>query len=274
MELIEPFITFLLALIVLVTALPDSYVNKGQDHDERCGCAPDAAVATQYDTKIFVFAGLYFWLFDPFENAESMKSTMKRIDEELEGLTGNIGAAFHAFEKYYIISQRGLWIYDQNLELINVSSTDEWNNFPRNPDAVQVITKTSDFANIEVVVDDTVLTCIMDKNSRVDCSLNQVRSLSYEVKSVGLPITAMAKTSSGLQLIFGKDLYCTKLPTGEKCINLCHPFTFTCKQTQTDIIILVGIILVMTLSVILVAVFFWENTISASVGQVRGRRGM
>lgn len=268
------YFVYSLCNLLLAAAALDSYVNKGLDHDERCGCPPDAAMTTQYDTKVFVFAGFYFWFFDPFENAESMKLTTKRIDEELEGLSGNIDAAFNAFDKYYIIKGRNLWMYDQNLELLNISSTQKWENFPRSPDAIQVSNRTSDISTLEVVVDDLVIFCYMDKNDTVSCPLNQTRNLDDDEKSVGLPIKAIATTSSGLQLIFGKDLYCTKLPSKQECMNLCHPIIFTCKQTNTDIVILVGIILAMTVSVILVAVFFWENTISASGGQVHARRGM
>ena len=51
---------FALFYLPIVKMAPDSFVNKGLDHDERCACAPDDAVTTQYDTKVFVFAGRTF----------------------------------------------------------------------------------------------------------------------------------------------------------------------------------------------------------------------
>lgn len=59
-------------------------------------------VTTQYDRKVFVFIGRYFWFFGPFENAECIKLTGRKAEEEVEGLTGDIDAASHAFDKYYI----------------------------------------------------------------------------------------------------------------------------------------------------------------------------
>ena len=268
MELIS-IISLLLINCPLLQMAPNSYVNKGLHHDEMCGCSPDAAVATQYDTKIFVFAGMYFWFFDPFENAESMKLTGKKIEEELEGLDGNIDAAFRAFDKYYIIKGRTVWIYDSELELLNVTSTANWTNFPTSPDATQVVNDTS----VEVVLGDIVLLCEIDKNDTVSCPLNSTRELNQDERSVGLPITAMARTSSGLQLIFGKDLYCTKLPSSSTCINLCPPIIFSCKLSDSNVTFLVVIILGMIVAVMLVAVFFWENTISGPGGPVHGRRG-
>lgn len=268
-------LVLLSAFVTLSNTAPDSYVNKGLDHDEGCGCSPDAAMATQYDTKIFVFAGFHFWFFDPFENANSMKATEKRIDEEFEGLSGRIDSAFHAFGKYYLIKGQRVWIYNHDFELVNRSSTVDWDNFPKNPDATQVIESKKGRLTLEVFVDDLVLTCDLDGSDSVSCPLDKSRTLNEDEKSVEKPIQAVATTSSGLQLIFGKDTYCLKLPKSDECVILCHPMIFRCKLSPTDTTIIVGIIIAMTVSVILVAVFFWENTISASSsGQVHGRRGV
>lgn len=193
--------------------------NLCHQQTRKCGCAPNAAIRTRFNSKAFVFADEKYYFYDGEEDSitnQPVTFPQVSISGSFLGLPSNLDLAFAAFDKQFFVKNEEFWIYNQLNELIAYGSTiEDWTGFPNNATAAQSLDydKKEKNAMVEIITTEMVYFCnLTNSNLKLTCNVNSTRVFDKLEKEVGSPIHAATILRGGTRLIFGSQLVCVSIP--------------------------------------------------------------
>ncbi|RWS04787.1 hypothetical protein B4U79_16381, partial [Dinothrombium tinctorium] len=221
----------------------------------RCGCAPDAVVKTKYDTKAFIFNNEHFWLYDIFEDSDSVKRSGSYIVDVWPGLQPNFDFGFSAFKNMFFVKGENFWVFNENHRKLSDGNTSSWLNYESNSNAALVSYENHTHAFLEIFTEkNTVQNCLIDRNYSMFCY--DTRELTDEEASLA-PLQAATTLKSGIQLIFGLKEHCIILP-GAPCLRLCNPKIFDCQISDLSLLVIMVIAFLMSFGCLFCVIFYYN----------------
>ncbi|KAI1292203.1 hypothetical protein HDE_07543 [Halotydeus destructor] len=274
MAAIVLFLLIVSSLLISCLSEYRHYIHKGSDVNTNCGCPPDAAVSTTFDTRAYVFSENSFWFYDLFEDSTSVSYSKLTIGKEFIGLPSYLDAAVNVFNDFLFVKEDQFWVYNHYKRLLAYGNTSEmWTNFPGHVDAMDVVRDIGNSTReIKVFSDVQLYLCnVTRKNYVITCDLDRSLSFNHLEQQVGFPVRASVTLKSGQRVIFGTDFMCIATSPFEQCILLCHFKIFPCPNDTGSSLIQIALIGLMMVAWMMMGLFFCEAVVNSnSIYQRRG----